>query len=117
MNERALTIEEFNQLLQQWSGETIKVTKEELEDEDTLIMQLHDISYETNTRRIDDYEPMHALHLNGTGTTQSEEQNLQPLPSSMYEIPLEDSSQYQFEGERFSLVTERGRYTIERVRS
>ncbi|WP_101841964.1 hypothetical protein [Halobacillus sp. Marseille-P3879] len=116
MTERTLTVEEFNQLLQQWSGETIKITKQELEDEDSIIMQLNDISYETDTRRLDEYEPMHALHLNGTGTTQTNEQELQPLPSSMYEIPLEDSTQYQFEGDRFSLVTERGSYTIERVR-
>ncbi|WP_431802299.1 hypothetical protein [Halobacillus andaensis] len=116
MTERTLTVEEFNQLLQQWSGETIKITKQELEDEDSIIMQLNDISYETDTRRLDEYEPMHALHLNGTGTTQTNEQDLQPLPSSLYEIPLEDSTQYQFEGDRFSLVTERGSYTIERVR-
>lgn len=107
MTERTLTVEEFNQLLQQWSGETIKITKQELEDEDSIIMQLNDISYETDTRRLDEYEPMHALHLNGTGTTQTNEQDLQPLPSSLYEIPLEDSTQYQFEGDRFSLVTER----------
>ncbi|MFG6146859.1 hypothetical protein [Halobacillus sp. B23F22_1] len=115
MNEQPLTVEEFNQLLQQWSGETIIISKQEIDDEDIIIMQLNDISYDTHTRRMDEYEPMHSLHLNGTGTTETDGSGLQPLPDALYEIPLEDSTQYRFDENRFSLITERGRYIIERV--
>ncbi|GGF18209.1 hypothetical protein GCM10010954_16190 [Halobacillus andaensis] len=115
MNARSLTVEEFNQLLQQWSGETIIISKQELDDEDIIIMQLNDISYDRHTRRMDEYEPMHSLHLNGTGTTETDGCELQPLPDSLYEIPLEDSTQYRFDENRFFLITERGRYIIERV--
>ncbi|WP_408008779.1 hypothetical protein ACJROX_29840 [Pseudalkalibacillus sp. A8] len=113
MNEQYLTVEQFNQLIQQWSGKTIKITKQELGDQDTIIMKLEDISYHKDTRRIDDYEPMHSIHLIGVGTTETDGQSGQPLPASSYEIPLEDSTRYRFEDIGFSLVNERGSYTIE----
>lgn len=115
MAEQYLSIETFNKQLQQWNGNTILISKKELEDEDETIMELQDVTYQTNTRRLDDYQPMHTLQLNGTGKIENEAQNLQPLPSSVYEIPLEDSSRYQFDGSRFMLTTDRGKYTIEKV--
>ncbi|QKY70788.1 hypothetical protein [Lentibacillus sp. CBA3610] len=110
-----LTVEEFNDLLQQWSGETIKISKHELDDMDETLMTLEDITYEHNTRgRIDDYEPTHALHLNGTGTIETDTSEVQSLPSSVYEIPLEDSSLYEYDGHQFLLSTTRGVYKIEK---
>lgn len=115
MTEQNLSIETFNEQLQQWNGNTVKISKHELEDKDETILELQDVIYETDTRRLDDYQPMHTLKLNGTGKIENEAHNLQPLPSSVYEIPLEDSSQYQFDGSRFVLNTDRGRYTIEKM--
>lgn len=113
MNQQNLTVEQFNELIKQWNGKTIKITKQELGDQDTILMHLDGISYSKDTSRIDDYVPMHSVHFNGTGTTETTEQQVQPLPSSFYEIPLEDSTQYQFDQTQFSLVTQRGTYTIE----
>ncbi len=113
MNSQNLSVEQFNQLIQQWNGKTIRITKQELGDLDTIIMKLDEISYSKDTSRIDDYVPMHSIHFNGTGTTETDVQQVQLLPSSYYEIPLEDSTQYQYDQDRFSLVTERGTYTIE----
>ena len=110
-----LSIEQLNERLQQWHGQTIKITKHELDDFDETLLDLDVISYATNTRRIDDYEPMHALHLNGNGAIETTENNFQPLPISLYEIPLEDSALYEFDGSRFILSTARGVYTIELV--
>ncbi|MGP4069139.1 hypothetical protein [Halobacillus sp. B29] len=115
MDERSLSIEEFNELLQQWSGKTIRITKHELRDQDTVYMNLDHIDYSKDTRRMDDYEPLHALHLHGTGRTETDVLSVQPLPSTYYEIPLEDSTQYQFGENHFSLVTERGTYTIQLI--
>ncbi|TFJ91995.1 hypothetical protein [Lentibacillus salicampi] len=114
MELRFLTVEEFNDLLQRWNGETIKISKHELDDLDQTLMTLQDITYERNTRRLDDYEPMHALQLNGTGTTETDADDAQPLPSSVYEIPLEDNSLYEFDGQQFLLSTSRGVYKIEK---
>ncbi|ALX49576.1 hypothetical protein [Lentibacillus amyloliquefaciens] len=114
MDVQFLTIEEFNELLQQWHGQSIKISKHELDDLDETLMTLQDTSYERNTRRIDDYEPMHALQLNGTGTMKTDAIDAQPLPLSVYEIPLEDNTLYEFDGQQFLLSTSRGVYKIEK---
>lgn len=116
MEQKFLSIEELNDLLQQWNGQTIKVTKHEMDDLDQTVLQLQDISYARNTRRIDDYVPMHALHLNGNGNITTDATNsTQDLPASMYEIPLQDDSLYEFDGEKFLISTDRGVYKIEVV--
>lgn len=114
MSHRFLSIEEFNDMIQQWSGSKIKITKHEIEDVDQTIMNLEHVSYERNTRRIDDYVPMHNLLLHGEGHIETLAiMSNQPLPSSQYEIPLEDNSMYEFDGEKFFITTERGVYKIE----
>ncbi|MCG1027700.1 hypothetical protein J5S49_05300 [Virgibacillus halodenitrificans] len=113
MHQQYLSIEQFNKLLYKWNGKTVKIAKQELDDYDEVMMRLDRISYETDTRRLDDYEPMHSLHLNGIGEIENASNHFEPLPSPLYEIPLEDTSLYQFDGERFSIVTDRAIYTIE----
>ncbi|MDC3414015.1 hypothetical protein NC797_06235 [Aquibacillus sp. 3ASR75-11] len=113
MTQQYLSVEEFNQLLQQWNGKTIKISKRELEDHDNMVMELNSISYSKDTRRIDDYESIHTLKLNGPGKIQTDADGYQPLPSDFYEIPLEDTTIYQYDQSQFSLLTDRGTYTIE----
>ncbi|MFD1039850.1 hypothetical protein ACFQ3N_15815 [Virgibacillus byunsanensis] len=112
MEQHFLSVEEFNELLKNWNGQNITITKHEMDDIDETQMKLEAISYDRDTRRIDDYEPMHSLHLNGTGHILSETNNPQSLPSSLYEIPLEDSTMYEFDGSEFLLSTSRGVYKI-----
>ncbi|WP_186576373.1 hypothetical protein [Aquibacillus kalidii] len=113
MTQQYLSIEEFNELIQQWHGETIKIYKEELDDKDRTLMTISSISYSNDTRRLDDYEPRHSLMFHGDGNIETADKELQPLPSSYYEIPLEDSTLYQYDGSQLSLITDRGKYTIE----
>ncbi|WP_188455529.1 hypothetical protein [Virgibacillus oceani] len=115
MDQHFLSIEELNELLNRWNGQNIKVTKLELDDVDETLMELQNISYSKNTRRIDDYVPMHTLQLNGTGHVLTDAADLKPqdLPASQYEIPLEDNSLYEFDGSQFLLSTARGVYKIE----
>lgn len=114
MQQPFLSIEEFNELLTQWNGRTIKISKLELDDLDETTVALETITYATNTRRLDDYEPMHALQLNGTGSIHSDTTDAhQILPSSLYEIPIEDDSLYEFDGTHFLISTSRGVYKIE----
>ncbi|GGK05916.1 hypothetical protein GCM10007063_30420 [Lentibacillus kapialis] len=114
MGVQFLTVEAFNDILQQWNGESIKISKHELDDLDETLMTLQDISYARNTRRLDNYEPMHALLLNGMGTIKTDASNTQSLPSSVYEIPLEDNTLYEFDGQQLLLSTSRGVYKIEK---
>lgn len=114
MNHQFLSIEEFNALIQQLNGRSIKITKHEMDDVDQTVMNLRDVSYEQNTRRIDDYVPMHNLLLNGDGHIETlAAMSNQPLPSSVYEIPLQNNSLYEYDGEKFFITTERGVYKIE----
>ncbi len=106
-----LSVEAFNDLLQQWSGKPIKITKHEINDVDKISMQLDSVSYQTKTRRIDDYVPMHTLKLNGAGKMETAGE-LQPLPDAIYEIPLEDTSLYEYDGSQFILSTDRGVYKL-----
>ncbi|GGA89883.1 hypothetical protein [Ornithinibacillus halotolerans] len=114
MSHRFLAIEDFNELIQSWSGRRIKVTKHEMDDVDQTEMTLNQVSYEQNTRRIDDYVPMHNLLLHGDGQIETlAAMSNQPLPSSVYEIPLENNTMYEFDGEKLFITTERGVYKIE----
>jgi len=108
-----LSIEQFNTLLNEWSGRNIKISKLELDDLDETTMALEGITYENEIPTIDGYEPVHTLQLNGIGIIQTENQVSQALPSSMYEIPLEDNSLYEFDGSIFLISTDRGVYKIE----
>lgn len=113
MEQLFLSVEAFNDLLKKWSGQPIRITKHEIDEVDETRIQLQNISYAKNTRRIDGYVPMHALQLNGVGEIQAAGNAYQPLPDALYEIPLEDSSLYEFDGNQFILSTERGVYKIQ----
>ena len=110
-----LSIEQFNDLLKKWDNDKIKITKLEMDDLDEIVMQLEDISYKNEAPTIDGYEPLHTLQLNGFGTIQTEDNISQPLPSSFYEIPIENDALYEFDGTTFLISTDRGVYKIERL--
>ncbi|WP_152657797.1 hypothetical protein [Oceanobacillus sp. CFH 90083] len=109
-----LSIEEFDALIQQWNGKRIKITKHEIDDIDQTIINLQSISYDQNIRRIDSYIPKHSLLLNGDGQIEIlTAMDNEPLPSSNYEIPLQEDSLYEFNGKKFFITTDRGVYKIE----
>lgn len=112
MTQKYMSIEDFNETLKEWIGKTIEISKHELEDDDNTILALTSITYSKDTRRLDEYEPMHTLQLNGSGEIKTDEKSPQSLPSSLYEIPIEDSTIYKFEDSKFTLITDRGTYTI-----
>lgn len=109
------SIEQFNDLLQQWNDQQIKITKLEMDDVDEITMNLEKITYENEMPTIDGYEPIHNLQLNGAGQIQTDNNNSAPLPSSLYEIPLQNDTLYEFDGETFIISTDRGTYKIERT--
>ncbi|HEX6593066.1 MAG TPA: hypothetical protein VF095_00560 [Bacillota bacterium] len=114
MEQYFLSIEQLNEKLHEWKGFPIKIEKIELRDKDEIRMQLNDIHYTKNTQTEDDYKGMYALQLNGSGKIQTSNAYA-PLPEEMYEIPLEESSLYEYDGSQFLLSTERGVYKIERL--
>ncbi|PAV31651.1 hypothetical protein CIL05_03055 [Virgibacillus profundi] len=113
MEQHFLSVEEFNEQLKQWHGQTVKITKHEMDDLDKTLLNLNTISYSTDAGTIDDYKSMHTLNLNGDGKIETTANQFEPLPSALYEIPLEDTSLYEFDGTRFIVSTDRAVYKIE----
>lgn len=110
-----LSIEQFNDLLQKWNDDKIKISKLELNDLDEIVMQLEKVTYVNEVPTIDGYEPIHTLQLNGSGSIHTKNNISEELPMSMYEIPLENDTLYEFDGTTFLISTDRGVYKIERV--
>lgn len=111
--EQAKSIEEFNALLNKWTGKSIKILKHEIEDNDETLMRLEQVTYQEQTDKIDDYVAKYTLLLTGTGEIENDDDNFEPLPSPSYEIPLDDTTNYQFDDSRFTIKNDRGTYTIE----
>lgn len=116
MKQEHLQIEEFNELLQQWNGQQIKIVKREMDDTDEILLDLKGISF-TKSESIDDYIPRYSLQLNGSGVIETTMNNYEALPSETFEIPLEEEATYEFDGTRFTISSSRGIYTIERNQS
>lgn len=112
MEESPLTIEEFNEQLQQWNGQKIRIVKEEMDDLDETLLDLDDVSYVKGSG-IDDYIPKYALLLKGNGVVGTTMNNYEELPSESFEIPLEEDTIYEFDGKRFFITTSRGVYMIQ----
>lgn len=113
MEQKALSIEKFNDLLNNWTGKEIKILKQEVKDLDETIILLDQTTYRKNIYRVDDYEAKYELLLKGTGFIENENGEFEPLPESTYEIALDDNSTYQFDGIMFSINSDRGQYTIQ----
>ena len=76
-------------------------------------LKLNKVSYDKKERRIDDYEPKYTLQLNGAGKVRISEERFEPLPNSLFVIPLEDNTHYYFDNSRFTIKNDRGTYAIE----
>lgn len=113
MKQETLTIKNFNEMINEWTGKEIKILKHEADDIDETIILLEKVSYKENLHRVDDYEPKYELRLVGSGFIENADDEFEPLPNSVYEIALDDDTEYQFSAEKFHLNTERGTYSIQ----
>ncbi len=112
MEESPLTIEEFNDQLQQWSGHKVRIVKEEMDDLDETLLALDDVSYAKGSS-VDDYIPKYALLLKGNGVVGTTMNNYEELPFESFEIPLDEDTKYEYDGKRFFINNSRGVYMIE----
>lgn len=110
-----LSIEQFNDLLNEWNNSKIKISKLEMDDLDEIMMYLERVSYHNDKPTIDGYKQVHHLKLNGVGIIETENNVYESLPMSQYEIPLESDTLYEFDGTHFIISTERGVYKINRL--
>src|SRR5690625_6960799 len=101
MDKLFLTIDELNELLNQWTGQYVKVTKHEIDDLDKTVIDLDSISYNKNHDTIDDYQSKYTMHLNGVGHVMTAQNKARALPEDQYDIPLENDALYEFDGTEF----------------
>ena len=112
MKQGLLSIEEFNELLQQWNDQQIKIVKREMDDVDEILLDLRSVSF-AKGQSMDDYISRYALQLNGSGVIETTMNKYESLPAETFEIPLEEEATYEFDGVHFIINTSRGVYTIE----
>lgn len=112
MNSEFITLEQLTNMLSQWHGKQVTISKVEMDDYDEVFMQLEDITYQSESNHLDPYEPSFTLQLEGTGKKYTDHGQYEELPSSSYEIPLQKSALYEYDGQQFLISTERGTYKI-----
>lgn len=115
MKQTVISIKEFNELINHWCGKDIKIIKHESNDLDETILLLDQVTYRDNINRIDDYEPRYEIKLTGAGLVETDHNDFEPLPGSVYDIPIDDDSTYKYDGSHFYLSTPRGAYTIQLI--
>ncbi|WP_042198692.1 hypothetical protein [Paenibacillus camerounensis] len=108
-------MEQAVQQLKDWlnseSGQTVVITKQELDDVDTVHFSLESVDYRGAEEVIDDYLG-DALILRGSGNTLNGDGELVPLPQPSYEIAVSGLQLHSAEAERAELQTDRAKYTL-----
>lgn len=108
-HERA--IRDLEDILNQWIGHRILITKEENGDLDQTVIDLERYDREDYENGRDDYLPKAAFQLIGQGQTVGD--NRYPaLPYSSFDIPLDDISEIHSDPEGVFFRTDRAVYTL-----
>ena len=106
------SIEAFHEQLKKWSGTTIHITKQESQDWDHIYLELTNVTFHRQQPDIDGYRSRYILQLHGKGNIQNDDETMQPLPDDTYDIPLQDTAMYEWDGNQFTISTERALYKI-----
>jgi len=112
MSKHFLTMKELDERLKSMQGKEIEVTKMEQKDLDVVHIVLDKVTYDKDIFRLDDYEARYTLELHGVGTIETDKGNAVPLPSPVYEIPLDHKTMREWDGDELVISTERGVYKI-----
>lgn len=108
-------MEEHVKLLADWldehTGETVVIEKQELDDGDKVYFKLGGVDYRDSDSVIDDYLDS-ALILHGTGSTMNGDGELVALPGTSYEIAVSGLSFGSAGSDKVTAKTERANYTL-----
>lgn len=104
-------VQELKEWLASEVNETIVITKEELNDLDTVHFSLEHVDYRNSEDTVDDYLD-DALILRGSGSTLNADGELVPLPQQSYEIAVSGLKLHTIEADKVELQTDRAKYTL-----
>ncbi|HET7580358.1 MAG TPA: hypothetical protein VFK33_13850 [Bacillales bacterium] len=100
--------------LKTWDGRQVLISKEEKGDRDQTILKLEGVSIANHNDTIDDYISPVSLQLTGEGRAVMSDTDV-PMPSALYDIPIDELYDAHFDGMRLYMTTGRGSYTISRI--
>lgn len=100
--------------LKTWDGRQVLISKEENGDRDQTILKLEDVLIANHNDTIDDYLSPVSLQLMGPGRAVMNDTDV-PMPSALYDIPIDELYDAHFDGMRLYMTTGRGSYTISRM--
>ncbi|MGV3487584.1 MAG: hypothetical protein ACO1OC_03245 [Tuberibacillus sp.] len=104
-------IQELRDVLQQWIGRKVLVTKEENGDIDQTLIDLERFDQEVYENDLDDYMPKASFQLVGSGQTINQGAKA-ALPYSSFDIPLDMAEEIHCDAEGVFLRTGRALYTF-----
>ena len=110
MTEREI-LDDLKDLLNQWVGRKILITKEENGDIDQTLIDLERLDQEAYDHKNDDYLPQTAIQLVGNGKTIGNGENA-ALPYGLFDIPFDDAEEIHVDVEGVFLRTSRAIYTF-----
>jgi len=97
--------------LEQKTGETLLIRKEEREDIDETRVRLESVEYDETVPTFDDYAEGSSLILHGAGNVVSGDGEL-PLPRDQYQIYVDGQFDCNPDANGLSLTTGRAKYRI-----
>ncbi len=104
-------IKQLQEWLNRYTGTTLVIEKQELDDTDIVHFVLSDVDERSQDNEIDDYLES-ALLLRGEGRTQNAEGESVPVPGDTYEIITNDLRIDEINDEHVHLTTERATYKV-----
>jgi hypothetical protein len=109
-----LDVSNLKSTLESWGNVQVLISKVEMGDVDRTVINLNDLSLESTSRDTDDYLSDQTLQIVGKGYQVMEDTKVS-IPYETYDIPVEAVIDYQNDGDRIHLVTNRASYTITRM--
>ena len=112
MGKHFLSMKDFNEQLQAMVEKRIEVIKTEQKDVDDVHILLERVDYDKDLDTLDEYEAENTIQLHGMGTIHNDDGEPEPLPSRVFEIPLDHNTMREHDGDELILSTERAVYKI-----
>jgi hypothetical protein len=108
---QSLPLNELTDILAQWVGRKVLVTKEENGDVDQTLIDLERLDQEVYDNNHDDYLSNATLQLVGNGQTVNQGEKA-PLPYAAFDIPVDEAEELHCDVEAVFLRTARAVYTF-----
>ncbi|GIP37667.1 hypothetical protein J31TS4_09470 [Paenibacillus sp. J31TS4] len=106
------TVQQIIVWLESKVNRTLQIRKEEQGDVDEVELKLDKVVLAVrNETHPDDYEARQSIILNGEGQIRGEDEP-EPLPNNLYEVPFDDSIRWKSDGNGIHLQTNRASYAI-----